>query len=148
MRTFLNIAFIQLLLSTISALLLAQMSWIGKLGISLFNKSYTFLKSPLESGAYIFTSQLFIILILHIVYRTLDKKIRQWICFIIFLLAFIGLGYTTYDFNEEFSHRILKTKFHFGAYLIWIGYMLTAIYYFLLPRRKQDVDTEYLEEKV
>ncbi len=148
MKTFLNIAFIQLLLSAISALLLAQMSWIGKLGISLFYKSYAVLKSPWQSGAYIFASQLIVIIILHIVYRTLHKKTRQWICFIIFLLAFLGLGYTIHDFNQEFSHRILKTKFHFGGYLIWIGYMMTAIYYFLLPRRRQDVDTEEIVEKV
>ena len=148
MRTFLNIAFIQLLLSAISALLLAQMSWMGKLGISLFNKNYAFLKSPFQSGAYIFATQLILILILHIIYRTFNKGIRQWICFAIFILGVIGLVYTIYDFNQEFSHKILKTKFHFGAYLIWIGYMLTATYYFLLPHRKQSVDIEAVEEKV
>ena len=136
MKKFLNITLIQFLLSVISAMLLSQMSWIGKMGITFFYKSYEILKSPLKTGAAIFLMQLLIILILHLFNATASRKVNRIVCVFIFILAVLGLAYTVYDFNQEFSHRILKSKFHYGGYLIWVAVMFTSLYYFFQPGKK------------
>jgi len=143
MKKVLNIAIFQLLLSIISAMLLAQMSWIGRLGISIFYNDYAILKSPVQTGGIIFTLQLLVILILHWAFLVGSRRILQRFCVIVFLLASVGLAYTAYDFNQSFSHRILKSKFHFGGYLVWIGFMMTSIFYYFQPKRKElSSDTE------
>lgn len=136
MRTFFNISFIQLLLAVISALLMAQMSWVGKMGISLFYKDYAILKDPISSGVSIFVAQMVVIIILHLLYILTGRKALRIACIFFFLLAAIGLAYTINDFRQELSHRMLKYKFHYGFYLIWGGMMLSTLYYFFLPQRK------------
>lgn len=147
MKKLLYIAVIQLLLAIISAMLLAQMSLLGKLGIALFYKNYSILKSPILSGAIIFGVQFLIVLILHLFYLMGNRKLLRTICLLFLLVAILGLSYTIYDFRTEFSHRILKSKFHYGGYLVWIGIMLSTIYYFFVPKRAQteEVNREELE---
>lgn len=135
MKKILNILIFQFLLSIISALLLSQMSWLGRVGISLFQKDYAILKDPIQSAPTIFGIQFLVIVILHLFYVYSKRKLAKWICVLIFLLAILGLLYTIYDFRETFSHRILKAKFHYGFYLIWIGMMISSVYYFILPKK-------------
>jgi hypothetical protein len=43
--------------------------------------------------------------------------------------------YLTYnDFRQDLSHRLMGERFHIGAYLVWIGWMIISIY--LLLTRK------------
>ena len=64
MKKLMNILIFQLLLSIISAILLSQMSWLGRIGISLLYKEYVILKEPTRTTPIIFGIQFLVILIL------------------------------------------------------------------------------------
>lgn len=139
MKKLMNILIFQLLLSIISAILLSQMSWLGRIGISLLYKEYVILKEPTRTTPIIFGIQFLVILILHLFYVLSQRKTSRIICILIFILAGLGLAYTIHDFSQTFSHRILKSKFHFGGYLIWIGMMISSVYYFFQSNRKTEL---------
>lgn len=125
----------QIIISAVSAWLLAQMSFLGKIGISLFYKEYQILRNPWQTGAMLIGIQLFVILILWIFYRGFGKKATHFMAILVIILALVGLGYTIYDFQEEFSHKMLKTKFHIGGYLIWVGMMVSGLFFLLKNKR-------------
>lgn len=135
MKTLLYLGIFQAFLSAVSAWLMAQMSFIGKLGIGLFYSEYKILKSPVETGLTIFGVQMVVVALLFLLYNFASKKITNIFAGIILVLAVLGLGYTIYDFTYEFSHKILKTKFHIGFYLIWFGIIITCIIYLIKPKR-------------
>ena len=141
MKTLFYLSLFQLILSAIAAWLISKMSFFGKLGIGLFYSEYKILKSPVETGIVIFGIQIALLLLLFILNRFTTKKITTTIAIIILLMAAAGLGYTIYDFTYEFSHRILKTKFHIGFYLIWIGMMVSSVVYLLKPGRNMLTET-------
>lgn len=126
---------IQMLLSGLSAWLMSEMSFWGKLGIDFFYKEYKILKNPFETGAIIFGIQILVILLLWIIYKFFSKKLTNLFALIILGLAITGLIYSYFDFQDEFSHKILKDKFHIGAYLVWVSAMLSA-FFFLLKTKK------------
>lgn len=136
MKKILSILVFQLILAIIAAILMSQMSWWGRIGISLFHKDYEILKEPIKTAPIIFGVQGTLVLILHVAHAFTKRKISRIICVLILILSIIALIYTIYDFRETFSYRILKAKFHYGFYLIWIGIMISSIYYFFLPKRK------------
>ncbi|MDO5655156.1 MAG: hypothetical protein Q4G27_03335 [Flavobacteriaceae bacterium] len=135
MRTLVFLAFFQMILSAISAWLISQMSFIGKLGIGLFYKEYKILKSPIETGILIFALQMFVVILLFICWRFISNKATRIVSLLVIFLACIGLAYTIHDFTYEFSHRILKSKFHTGFYLIWAGMIISALIYLFIPAR-------------
>ncbi len=137
MRFYTPLILFQFILSVVSAYLLSQMSWMGKLGISVFYKEYSILKNPLQSGIMIFGLEILVILILGIIHKFSSKKVVVSVAIILFLLALVGLLYSYSDFSENFSHKILKQKFHLGVYLIWIGIMVSCAFFILKPKRKQ-----------
>ncbi|MXV39099.1 hypothetical protein GO491_10495 [Flavobacteriaceae bacterium Ap0902] len=130
-----NLILFQLILSAIAAYLLSQMSFFGRVGISLFYKEYSILKDPLLSGAIIFTIQLIVIGLLQILHIKSSKTTRNIVSIFIFVAATIGMYLTYLDFTEEFSSKILRSKFHFGGYLFWIGIITSSIYYLFRPKK-------------
>lgn len=134
MKTLFILAIFHLILSAVAAYLISKMSFIGKIGIGLFYKEYAILKSPVETGIVIFTIEMAIVLLLFLVYKIAPKKITNIFATIVMLLTIIGLGFTIYDFTYEFSHKILKTKFHVGFYLVWIGMMVSSLVFLLKPK--------------
>ena len=135
MKKALYLAIFQLVLSAVSAYLLSKMSFVGRLGINLFHKEYKILKSPVETFFLVFAIEILAIIILQTVYTLFNKKITNLTAVLMLLIGIAGLGFTVYDFTYEFSHKLLKTKFHIGFYLIWIGIIITSIYYLILPKR-------------
>lgn len=111
------------------------MSFFGKIGISLFFKEYKTLKNPWETAAILIGFQLFVIFILWLCYRGFGKKASNIVAIVVIVLALAGLGYTIYDFQEDFSHKLLKQKFHIGGYLIWIATMISGFFFLLQPKK-------------
>ena len=45
------------------------------------------------------------------------------------LVAIVGLYATYHDFRHDFSHRMLGERFHLGAYLFWIDWILIGLFF-------------------
>jgi heme A synthase len=56
------------------------------------------------------------------------------------LLALLGLYLTYSDFQNTTSHRWLKEKFHIGAYLFWLGWIIISA--FSIVQKKEDIVKE------
>ncbi len=136
MKLYIPLIFSQLIVSVISAFLMSQMSFAGKLGISFLYKEYSILKDPVKTGLAIFGMQLLILLILALFRQFTSTKVTNLFAFLFFVAAILGILYSYHDFTENFSHRILKQNFHFGVYLVWIGIILTCLFFWMNPKKK------------
>lgn len=122
------------ILSGISGYMLSKSSWIGKVGISLFYQQYEFLKIWWQAGLVVFVL-LMVIFALHAILKNkLSGSGGNIACIVLLLIAITGLYGTYHDFRHDFSHRMLGERFHIGAYLFWISWMLISL--FFLFRKK------------
>lgn len=126
----------QALLSTISGVLISNMSFIGKMGIFFVYRDYAILKSWWKTAILLFCVQLLIIFVLWLSKRVISN-IAGTLIAILFLLG-IGYGaYITYlDFTTT-SHKLMKTEFHMGGYLFWIATAITC-FYFIFAKIKRN----------
>lgn len=115
------------ILSLISGYLISRASLIGGVGMSLFYKQYTFLKTWWKGAIVVFL----ILMILFFVQGLLQKRIANPRRIQILLLVFAGLGlYFTYsEFRHDLSYRLMGERFHLGFYLFWINWMLISLFY-------------------
>lgn len=117
------------LLSMLSGYLMSKATLIGRIGISLFYKKYSFLKIWWQ-GALVVFAGLLLVLILHIVLQRTLKKISAIIAFMVSLfLGICGLYFSYSDFRGDLSHRLLGERFHLGAYLFWMGWICISLVY-------------------
>ena len=135
-RTFLFILILAAL-SAFSGYLMSQMSWIGRVGISLIHQEYQFLKVWWQGGAVVFLVLLFIFLMHTLLHRALKRWLALLVHILLLLVAIGGMAFTYHDFDDDFTHSILKQRFHIGAYLFWVSWMLICI--FFLTKRKHVV---------
>jgi len=124
------------LLSMLSGHLMSRATLVGRIGISLFHKEYSFLKIWWQ-GALIVFAGLLLILVLHIVLQRTLKKISAAVAFMVSLfLGICGLYFTYSDFRGDLSHRLLGERFHLGAYLFWMGWIFISLVYLLGKKGK------------
>jgi hypothetical protein len=125
-----NIPFILFLgvLSAISGWLMSRMSWIGRVGINFFHKDYKFLKVWYRGAGLVFAVLLVLFIIQWLLNRKLVRPIARTVQMIALIGAICGLWLTYVDFRTDFSHGLLKERFHLGAYLFWIGWMSISLY--------------------
>ncbi|MEJ7736178.1 MAG: cytochrome d ubiquinol oxidase subunit II [Chitinophagaceae bacterium] len=120
-------------LSVISGYLMSKASFIGKAGMSLFYREYNFLKTWWKGGLLIFLS----LLLLYGIHRFIQNRYypgkAKTMHILSCILAMIGLYFTYNDFRHTLSHRLLGERFHLGAYLFWIGWVVISCYYYLRP---------------
>ena len=124
-------------LSALSGFLLSRASLVGRTGMNLSYKEYRFLKIWWQGAALVF----FILMLFVVLQGWINRKWKgptavaaQVLCVV---LAAAGLYFTFRDFREVLSHRLLGERFHLGAYLFWIGWMVTGAFYALRSRRQQ-----------
>lgn len=137
MKRFWIIFIIQLCISLISAHLITQMSWLGRIGISLFYTEYAILKSFWKVALILFSVQTLLLIILHTLYSFKKILALKIVSGIISISSLLGLAYAVYDFSETFSHRILKEKFHMGVYVFLVSIFCLSLFYFFLKERKE-----------
>ena len=130
-----------LVLSAIAGWLIHRMSWIGRVGINLAHKEYKFLKVWYQAGAAVFVTLLILYILQHFATRRLSRSSSNLVNGVALLLALGGLYMTYSDFHSDFTHSILKERFHLGAYLFWIGWISISLYLFA-TRQKQLRDSE------
>ena len=127
---------IQALLSTISGVLLSQMSFIGKVGISVLYREYDIFKIWWKTAVLLFIIQLALLLVLWLVKRLLGRRLA-FAAFLLFLLfGLVGAYFTYLDFTTT-THRVMKANFHAGVYLFWGTWTLVCIYFMAVPLKKR-----------
>ena len=125
-----NIPFLLYLavLSAVSGWLMSRMSWLGRVGVNWFHKEYKFLKVWYEGGAVVFVVLLILFAIQYLADRKLKTVIARIVQVVALLAAFGGLWLTYSDFRTDFTHNILKERFHLGAYLFWVGWISISLF--------------------
>ena len=116
-------------LSVTSGWLLSKASLVGRAGISLFYKEYRFLKTWWQDALTVLIVLILLLLLQGIAQRKLDRHKTNILHISMLLLSMIGLYFTYYDFRHTTSHRLLGERFHLGAYLFWIGWMIISLFY-------------------
>lgn len=120
--------------SVLSGYLLSKASLVGRVGINLFYKEYKFLKTWWQGAAVVFGVLLLLLLIQGIIQRQARRSTANWLHGALLLAAVAGLYLTYSDFRNTTNHRLLGERFHLGAYLFWIGWMMISLFY-LVQRR-------------
>lgn len=138
-RTSILIVFLATL-ATLSGYLMSKASFIGRLGMTYVYKEYRFLKIWWKGALAVFVVWIILLIIQAIVERKLSKATANIIHVIFILLALVGLYFTYSDFQHTTSHRWLKEKFHIGAYLFWLGWIIISAY--CIVQKRKDILTE------
>jgi cell division protein FtsW (lipid II flippase) len=133
-RTSLLVVFLAVLAS-LSGYLMSKASFIGKLGMTYVYKEYRFLKTWWKGALAVFLVWMLLLVIQYIVERKLSKQKAVIVHVIFILLALVGLYFTYSDFQNTTSHRWLKERFHIGAYLFWLGWIIVTIFCMVLKGR-------------
>lgn len=128
------VLFLLAVLSSVSGYLLSKASLVGRAGISLFYKEYQFLKVWWQGALVVFGVLILLLLIQGFVQRRMARGIASSIHILCILLALVGLYFTYNNFRHDLSHRLLGERFHLGAYLFWVGWMMVSLFY--LAQRK------------
>lgn len=123
------------LLSTISGILISQMSLVGKVSIFFFHKDYGLLKIWWQTALLAFSIHLVIVIILWLNRRLLPYWISFFMIFMILLIGALGCYWTYIDLTTT-NHRYLRHNFQIGAYLFWAGWAINCIYFMIAGRRK------------
>lgn len=117
-----------LILSILSGYFLPHSSWLGRNGIRWVYKEYSFLNSWWQSSLLVFTVWLLLFGVQSTIQKRSKPSVAIGVHIVAVVLAVAGLCYTYIDFRETISHRWLGERFHIGAYLFWIGWMIISAY--------------------
>jgi hypothetical protein len=121
-------------LSALSGWLLSRMSWIGRVGVNLFHQEYKFLKVWYQAAGVVLAVWLVLFFLQLLARRRAQGGTGRAVQIISILIAVGGLWMTYTDFRTDFTHNILKERFHLGAYLFWIGWISISLYLLVVPR--------------
>jgi hypothetical protein len=135
-RTSLLLVFLAALAS-LSGYLMSKASFIGRLGMTYVYKEYRFLKTWWKGALAVFVVWIILLVIQYIVERKLSKQKAIIVHVIFILLALVGLYFTYSDFRNTTSHRWLKERFHIGAYLFWLGWIIITL--FCMVQKRADI---------
>jgi hypothetical protein len=125
-----------LLIASLSGYLLSKASLIGRTGINLFYKEYKFLKTPWK-GTLLIVVALSILWLVHAgIQNKSGNKTRTSLHLLLTILGIVGLILTYQDFRNSISHRLLGERFHLGAYLFWVAWLIIS-FSFVLQGKKQ-----------
>lgn len=131
-------SFVLLLLTALAALsgyLLSKASLVGKVGITLVYKEYSFLKVWWQGALVVLACWMVFFLVQGWVSRRAKGGNAALAHVVAIIVAGIGLFFTYQDFRNDLSHRLLGERFHLGGYLFWIGWMIISLFYLFRGRK-------------
>jgi len=144
MKKILNLILLQGIISLISGILLSKMSLIGKIGITVAYTEYTLLKTWWKGALVVFLIQLILIAILYVSKRFALYKNFVIINLVLVILGLLGVFFTYIDFTTT-SHKYMNSKFHTGGYLVWLGWFINCIYFFIFSVKPKPTETKNSE---
>lgn len=127
-------------ISLLSGFMLSKASFVGKVGISLFYKEYSFLKVWWQAGLLVFAVLMILFIIQAVIYNRANKRIAVGAQITSIFIALAGLILSYNDFRDDISHRWMGERFHIGVYIFWIGWISIGIY-LLMQKKKGNVIT-------
>ena len=116
-------------LSAISGYLMSQMSFVGRIGINIIHRDYKFLKIWWQGAITVYTVLLAVFLIHALLHKILQNVVAKIVHFLFFTAGVVGMYFTFVDFEDDFTHKLLRQRFHIGAYLFWVGCMLISLFF-------------------
>jgi hypothetical protein len=122
-------------LATLSGYLLSRASLVGRAGISLFYKEYSFLKTWWQGALVILAMWLLLFGLQSWIHARAKTATGRLVHIAAIVLAVVGLYFTYRDFHYTLSHKLLGERFHLGGYLFWIGWMLISLYLLTQSRK-------------
>lgn len=132
-----------LVLAILAGVLLSNASWIGKIGVSLFYKEYSFLKVWYKSAALYYGGWL----LLYAIQYFIQKNSRQTTAILTqvfaIALAIAGLFFSYSSFRQNLSHSIMGERFQLGVYLFWVGWILISLF-FLFQKKSKKAPTHHV----
>ncbi|RPD48149.1 cytochrome d ubiquinol oxidase subunit II [Paracnuella aquatica] len=128
-------------LAVLTGYLLSKATLIGRTGISLFYKQYTFLKTWWQGAGVVLAVWLLLFWLHGLVQARARAATARYIHVSAIIAAAIGLFITYQDFRNTLSYRLMGERFHLGAYLFWIGWMLVSLYYLMTRKPVQRIDS-------
>lgn len=138
MKSLSTVIAIQALLSTIAGVLLSQMSFIGRVGISVMYREYGIFKIWWKTAVLLFAVQLVLTLVLWLVKKLLGRRLAQATLLLFLLFGLVGAYFTYLDFTTT-NHRLMKVNFHAGVYLFWGTWILACVYFMAVPMKKRQL---------
>lgn len=117
------------LLSILSGWLLSKASLVGRVGISIFYKQYHFLKIWWQGALVVFITLMILFILQGLANRRLSKSKANILHITMLFLCMSGLYFTYSDFKHTTTHRLLGERFHLGAYIFWLGWMMISLFY-------------------
>ena len=122
-------------LAVLSGYLLSKASLVGKTGIHFFYKEYKFLNHWYKGAALVLAVWLLLFLLHHWLQQRLAPAKAKLAFAASIAIVLVGLYLTYSDFRNDLSHRLLGERFHLGAYLFWVGWMLVVLFH-LWPKKE------------
>jgi hypothetical protein len=127
-------------LSVLSGYLMSKASFVGRLGMTFVYKEYRFLKTWWKGAVAVFIVWMILLAAQEIIQKKLPSRNALIIHAALIILALVGLYFTYSDFQHTTTHRWLKERFHIGAYLFWIGWIMICIFYIVQKRKPEVVE--------
>lgn len=128
-----------LILSLISGVLLSKASLVGRTGINLFYKEYKFLRLWWQGSLVVFITLMLVYGIHTLLAKNVNRGVAHKAHLISVVVALAGLFFTYQDFRNTLTHRLLGERFHLGAYLFWLGWIIIAVYFLVVNRKLNEV---------
>ena len=129
------------ILSVISGFFFSNASLVGKAGISLFYRQYRFLKIWWQGGLLVFGVLLVLFLLQGWAQNKWSRRSATIFHISMVITGLAGWYLTYYDFQHTMTHSMLGERFHLGAYLFWLGWLATSLF-FLVSSRKELLKTQ------
>lgn len=133
---------VQLILAFISAFLFSQMSFIGRIGISLAYREYLVFKTAWKTTLIIFAIQAGLILLLTLIRLITPIFVTRLIAILALVMGAFGAYLTFIDFTTT-SHKHMKLYFHMGGYLFWFSWAITCLFFLFSKKKKKIVSNEF-----
>ncbi len=126
------------IMSAITGYMMSSMSWVGRIGMSVFYKEYSFLKVWWKGAILVFAVWLIIFIAHSIVKKRVSKASALAGNLVSLIIAIGGLYFTYSDFRNDFSHGLMGEPFHIGFYLFWLGWISISLF-FLAEKSSRDL---------
>ena len=135
MKNITILALFQALSSVISSILISNMSFIGRIGVSTMYRQYLIFKTWWKTALLLFVIQLILIVILYAA-RKLNFKLGRMLALLFLFVGIVGTYFTYIDFTTT-NHKMMKLSFHSGFYLFWISWFITCFYFLFMRALRQ-----------
>jgi len=138
MKNLTILTLIQAVMSLISGMLISQMSFIGKIGVSTYYSQYAVFKTWWKTAIILFIVQFVLILFLQVFRTKVSPNFARTLAGLLIVIGAVGFYFTYIDFTTT-SHKVMKFSFHLGFYLFWVAWFISCGYFLLTKGAKQKI---------